>query len=157
MDTLDAIDKKILNLLQKEARTTIKEVAAVAGITPTPAYERIKRLERSGFIKGYVALLDKDLVGRNLTVFCQVSLKSHTTAMIEEFEAHVQKLPEVMECYHTAGNFDYLLKVMVQDMEAYQRFIVSKLSTTQVMSNIQSVFVMKDIKQELAFELQEKK
>ncbi|MEH0154235.1 Lrp/AsnC family transcriptional regulator [Limibacter armeniacum] len=153
MSKLDQIDKKILNRLQEDSRTTTKELSSEVGISTTPVYERVKRLEKDGYIKKYVALVDKDKVERELTVFCQVSLKSHLKKNIQQFQEHMLGLPEVMECYHMAGNFDYLIKVMVRNMKEYQKFVVEKLTTTDVIDHVQSLFVMGEVKQETKFPL----
>ncbi|MEN7551187.1 Lrp/AsnC family transcriptional regulator [Rapidithrix thailandica] len=155
MENLDLIDRKILGLLQNNARITMKEIAAATGISTTPAYERVKRMERQGIIKGYVTLLDKERINRQLTVFCQVTLKSHSKPDIVKFEKHIFQFSEIMECYHTAGSFDYLLKIMVADMDAYQKFIMEKLAETEAMAHFQSVFVMGDVKVETAFAMSE--
>ncbi|GAA4848213.1 Lrp/AsnC family transcriptional regulator [Algivirga pacifica] len=150
---MDEIDKKILTALQQDARTTHKELSAIAGISTTPVYERVKRLEREGVIKRYVALLDKKKVGKALTVISMVTLKSHKKDVIDKFHEHVLAMPEVMECYHMAGNYDYMLKVLVNDMEEYQKLLVEDLARTEAIANIQSMFVMGEVKQETAYNL----
>ena len=112
---LDAIDKQILNLLQQNSKANIKEVALKIGLTQTPTYERIKRLEKLGVIQKYVAVLNKEKVGYTVEVFCQVSLLVHSKDLITKFEIAVNKIDEVIECFHVAGNYDYLLKVIVKD------------------------------------------
>ncbi|MDZ4705309.1 MAG: Lrp/AsnC family transcriptional regulator [Saprospiraceae bacterium] len=123
-----------------------KEVAAQLNMTTTPVYERIKRMEEDGYIRKYVALADKDKLGLSLLAFCNVSLKEHARDALLNFEEQVRDLPEVIECYHIAGLFDYLLKVVVTDMAAYQHFIVNKLAAFDNIGNVQSMFVMTEIK-----------
>jgi len=142
---MDNIDKKILEALQKDARMTMKELASVVGISTTPVYERVKRLQRNGTLN-FKAIIDKKKLGYSMVVFCQVTINSHEIDTIKSFEKHINSLPEVIESYHTAGSFDYLLKVIVKDMDHYQSFLVNKLSTSKTMANIQSVFVMSEKK-----------
>ena len=142
---MDSIDKKILDALQKDARMTMKELASIVGISTTPVYERVKRLQRNGVLN-FKAIIDKKKLGYSMIVFCQVSINSHEIKTIKSFEEHIESLSEVVESYHTAGSFDYLLKVIVKDMDHYQSFLVNKLSTSKTMANIQSVFVMSEKK-----------
>jgi DNA-binding Lrp family transcriptional regulator len=143
---LDDTDRRLLELLQTDAFLTNKELAARLHLTPTPIHERVKRLEREGYIRGYVALLDKAKIGRSLVAFCQVSLKEHTQAFIQEFEEKIRELPEVIECYNIAGPYDYLLKIMVRDMDDYRRFVVEQLTALAHIGGPQSTFVMAEIK-----------
>lgn len=146
MYTPDATDMKILRLLQQNARLTHKELADKLHLTTTPVYERIRRLEREGYILKQVALLNKDKVGKSLVAYCNVSLKEHARPFLRKFEKEVLSLTEVVECYHIAGNYDYLLKVMVKDMAEYQNFIVHKLATLDNIGQAQSSFVMTEVK-----------
>ncbi|MCP3928448.1 MAG: Lrp/AsnC family transcriptional regulator [Bacteroidetes bacterium] len=146
MNGLDATDKRILQLLQENAKLTNKEIAGKLGMSVTPIYERIKRLERGGVIKKYVAIVDKAKVGLPLVAFCNVSLKEHSQQYILRFEKEVHSLTEVIECYHVAGMFDYLIKVIIKDMEAYQYFIVHKLAALDNIGQVQSSFVLTNIK-----------
>lgn len=146
MVNLDLTDKKILNLLQQNSKANIKEIALKIGLTQTPTYERIKRLEKEGVIKNYIAVLDKEKVGYTIEVFCQVTLLVHSKEMITRFENAVNKIDEVMECFHVAGNYDYLLKIIVKDMNSYQAFLKNKLSVLDSVANVQSTFVMSSTK-----------
>ncbi len=146
MRPLDNTDRRIIDLLQSDAKLTNKEVAAQLNMTTTPVYERIKRMEEDGYIRKYVALADKDKLGLSILAFCNVSLKEHARDYLLNFETQVRSLPEVIECYHIAGLFDYLLKVVVPDMPAYHDFIVKKLATFDYIGNVQSMFVMTEIK-----------
>ncbi|MEL7122792.1 MAG: Lrp/AsnC family transcriptional regulator [Bacteroidota bacterium] len=153
MKQLDAIDKRILNILQDNGKLTNKEIAARLGMTVTPVYERIKKLEEYGFIQKYVALIDTSKLGFQLVAFCNVSLKEHSKAFLSRFEEEIKKFDEVITCYHIAGQFDYLLKVVIKDMEAYQNFIVNKLASLENIGNVQSSFVMTDVKSSTAVKL----
>ncbi len=149
--TLDDIDWKILSLLQHDAKLTNKEIADKVGMTSTPVYERIKRLEQQGYIKQYVALLDKRKINKSLTVFTSVQLKQHEHDVLLQFEREIVTLDEVMECYHMTGIDDYLLKVAVKDMDEYQNFIVNKLAKLPNIATVRSSFIMTEIKHETAF------
>ena len=153
MPKFDTVDKKILNLLQLNSKINIKELALKTGLTQTPIYERIKRLEKSGTIKKYIAVLDKEKLGFTLEVFCQVTLLVHSKELINRFENCVNKMDEVIECFHVAGNYDYLLKVIVKDMKNYQLFLKNKLSVLESVTNVQSTFVMTSTKENTIYNL----
>lgn len=143
---LDATDRRILQLLQSDGKMKIKEIAAELGMTNTPIFERIKRLEKEGYIQHYTAVLDKEKLGFALTAFCSVTLEQHHKAYLDQFEMDVVQLPEVNACYHIAGMFDYLLKIHVKDMQHYQQFITDKLASLANIGRVQSSFVMTEIK-----------
>ena len=142
MYKLDSKDRKILQILQKNAKVNIKEIAYKVGLSTTPVYERIKRLEKKGIISYYSAIIDKEKIGLELTVFCQVSLQTHAKSLIERFENAIRNMPEVVEAHHIAGNFDYLLKIVARDSKQYHHFIIETLSKLDMISNVQSNFVM---------------
>ncbi len=146
MRSLDSIDFRILQLLQENAKSTNKDIAARLGMTTTPIYERIKRLEEEGYIQKYVALVDRRKLDYALAAYCNVSLKEHSQTFLQQFEKQIQAIPEVQECYHIAGSFDYLLKVVVRDMVAYQDFVVNKLAALDNIGNVESSFVMTEVK-----------
>lgn len=146
MRAIDPTDMRILNLLQENAQLTNKEIAAQLGLSTTPVFERIKRLEEDGIISQYVALVNRQKLDYALLAFCNVSLKEHARDYLKQFENEVRSLREVIECYHVAGMFDYLLKVVIKDMNAYQDFIVNKLAALDNIGNVQSSFVMTEIK-----------
>ena len=125
---LDAVDIKILEILQGDARITTKALADQLNLSTTPVFERVKRLERDGLIKKYVALVDNKKLGLRLIAFISISLTKHSRSYLEKFVKEVEQYPEVMECYHIAGNYDFLLKVVVRNMEVYETFILNKLS-----------------------------
>jgi len=122
MHSLDSTDISILQLLQHDARLTNKEIADKLGKSVTPVYERIRKLEEEGYIARYVALLNKDLIGKHLVAFTTVQLKEHSLVALKGFEKEVIKFPEVMECYQLTGQFDFLLKTAIRDMVEYNDF-----------------------------------
>ncbi len=146
MENLDDIDITILRILQNDSKKTAKEIAKTLNLTPSPVYERIRRLENQGFIKKYVAILDKKRIDRSVTTICQVSMRYHNEAFIEKFEEQIQNLKEVQECYHMAGQVDFILKINTKDLESYHNFIKYKLSKIENIGVLNSTFVLKDIK-----------
>ena len=143
---LDEIDKKILRLLQEDAHYTLKDIANKINLSLTPVHDRVKRLEKDGIIEKYVTLLDKKKLGNNLTVYCQVTLTKQTYDTSEGFNQSILNLPEVVECNYVSGNFDYMLKVVVEDGEAYNQFYQHKLSALSSVLHISSYFVISEIK-----------
>ena len=144
---LDSKDLAILHLLQKNARITVKEISEQMHLSTTPVHERIKRMEASGVIKQYATLLDHTKVKKGLMVICYVSLKEHSKNAGVKFIETIHSLNEVIECYNISGEFDFMLKVVSEDMNAYYDFHVNKLSQIENMGHVQSVFVMGIIKQ----------
>lgn len=144
---LDKNDLAILKLLQENARITVKEISEKIHLSTTPVHERIKRLEQNGVIKQYATLLDPNKVDRGLMVICYVSLKEHSKSAGVRFIKNINDLQEVMECYSISGEFDFMLKILCKDMNAYYDFHVNKLSQQENMGNVQSVFVMGVIKE----------
>lgn len=142
MVKLDATDIKILEVLQTDGRITTKALADQLSLSTTPVFERVKRLEREGIIKQYVALLDNRKLDLMLTAFISISLTKHSRSYLEKFVNEVNQYPEVMECYHIAGNFDFLLKVVLKNMERYEAFVLTKLSTIVNLGQVQSSFVL---------------
>ncbi|MBC7124660.1 MAG: Lrp/AsnC family transcriptional regulator [Bacteroidales bacterium] len=153
MRNIDEIDRKLLNILQDNSRVTIRELSERLHLSTTPIHERIKKLEKNGYIKRYITLLDPKALGKKLTVFISVSLSSHTKEVIDAFEHEVKKLPEVMECYYVSGNWDFLLKVQCNDMEDYHNFVIHKFSVIKNITQFYSSFVMSESKQTYKYEL----
>lgn len=151
---MDAIDKRILMVLQNDAKANIKIIAEKSGLSVSPTFARIKKLEQLGYIKKYVALLDEVKIGKSIQVFCQVTLSIHSKEVIDNFKKQIAKLHDVMGCYHVSGNYDFLLKIAVKDMNEYRQFAVEKLSVIEGISNVQSTFVLEEIKNEVAHKLQ---
>ena len=146
MDTLDKTDLQILRTLQRNAKLTTKELADAVHLTPTPVFERQKRLERNGYIKKYVAVLDPEQLGKGLLVFCKVKLKQINREIADDFERRIRHIPEVTECYNTSGTYDYLLKVRAADMKEYQQFILNKMGILESLASLESIFVMSEVK-----------
>lgn len=147
MEHIDPVNLKILKLLVKDGLATNKEIAANLNLTTTPVHERVKRLRRDGIIDKYTIELNRKKLNKNLMVFCSVSLKEHAADFLNKFENDVQTLPEVVECYCISGGADFLLKILVADMDEYKLFILDKLSALANIGNAQSQFVVKEVKQ----------
>ena len=150
---LDAIDKKLLRYLQQDAKQTNKELSLKLDLSVTAVYERVKKLERIRLIKGYVALLDKKQLGLGFMVFCHVKLAQHTEANITEFEAEVAALDEVLECFHVSGEYDYLLKVVVANMDEFRTFMINKLTSLKHIGSTQSSFTISEVKNSTILEI----
>ncbi|MEP0213691.1 MAG: Lrp/AsnC family transcriptional regulator [Cellulophaga sp.] len=150
---MDAVDKKILMLLQQNAKQNTKEIADKIGLTVSPTFERIKKLEQQNYIKGYVALLNEEMINKTIKVYCHITLATHSRELIDNFKNNVAHLPEIMSCQHLSGNYDFLLKVAVSDMTQYQQFVLDKLSVIKGISNVQSSFVLEEIKNDTAYAL----
>ncbi len=144
--TIDDADLRILRALQLDSRLTIKEIANKVGLSSTPVFERLKRLERQGYIKQYITILDAEKLNLGFMVFCNVKLNGINKKIATEFVERVQELKEVTECYNVSGNFDYLLKIHVHDMKSYQEFILNKLGVIESVGHIESTFVMNEDK-----------
>jgi len=143
---IDEKDLAILKLLQQNARITVKEISQQIHLSTTPVHERIKRMEEAGVIKQYATLLDHSKVKKGLMVICYVSLRQHNKTAGTKFIKMIQSMPEVVECYNISGEFDFMLKVMTENMDAYYDFHVNKLSQEENIGHVQSVFVMGVIK-----------
>jgi DNA-binding Lrp family transcriptional regulator len=143
----DKKDLSILRLLQENARITVKEISEKVHLSTTPVHERIKRMEESGIIKQYATLVDNAKVKKGLTVICYVSLKQHGKNAGMKFIQTINDLNEVIECFSISGEFDFMLKVVCEDMNAYYDFHVNKLSEIENVGHVQSIFVMGIIKQ----------
>jgi Lrp/AsnC family transcriptional regulator, leucine-responsive regulatory protein len=144
---MDATDLAILRLLQQNARITIKEISDKVHLSTTPVHERIRRMEERGVIKQYVTLLDGTKVKKGLMVICYISLRQHSKAAGDKFIKAIMGMNEVLECLTISGEFDFMLKVVAENMDAYYDFHVNRLSQIENISNVQSVFVMGVIKQ----------
>ena len=143
---MDAIDAAILEILEENAKLGTKEIAAQVGLSVTPTYERIRKMEREGIIKRYTIEIDKSRIGKGLQVFCYVSLKEHNLELLQRFEEQVIALPEVVTCFHIAGDHDYALFIEIQDMETYESFLRHKLTTIPSIVNVRSSFVMNEMR-----------
>ena len=145
---LDETDLQILKTLQKNAKLTTKELADAVHLTPTPVFERQKRLEKKGYIKKYVAVLDPEKLGQGLLVFCKVKLKQINHEIADSFTRRIMRIPEVTECYNISGSFDYLLRIQSPDMKYYQQFLLKVIGRHENVASLESTFVMEEIKHE---------
>ena len=146
MTKLDETDIQLLKALQKNAKANTKELCEQLNLSKTPVYERIRRLEKDGVIMGYSAMIDNKKVGLPLIVFCNVSLAVHDDEHIERFKKDIAAIDEVMECYSTGGVFDFLLKVVLKDMDEFNSFVFEKLTKVHGIIKMQSSFVLSEIK-----------
>ena len=144
--TLDPTDIKILNLLQQDARLEIRQIAGLVHKSASPVHQRIRKLQEQGFIKGYVAVLDRVKIGRPLLAIAQVSLANQSKAMFLDFEEQVIQLPEVQLCLQLSGSCDFILHVAVADTLAYQDFLMNRLCSLQQVASVQTCFVLKECK-----------
>ena len=145
-EKLDKMDLQILRTLQENARLTTKELAAQVSLSSTPVFERLKRLEREGYIKKYIAVLDADKLNQGFVVFCNVKLRRMNKDIAMEFTRIIQNIPEVTECYNISGSYDYLLKIHAPNMKYYQEFIINVLGTIDSLGSLESMFVMDEVK-----------
>ncbi|MBF1401837.1 Lrp/AsnC family transcriptional regulator [Prevotella histicola] len=143
---LDDIDKKILRILQRDSHLTVKELAARVHLSPSPVFERQKRLEREGYIERYMAVVNSHRVGNGIMVLCNIRLKQHTQELIQEFMDVVQSIDEITECYNTSGDYDFLIKVYARDMKCYQQFMLNTLGTIDCIGSLHSIFVIDETK-----------
>lgn len=150
---LDAIDKRLLAFLQSDSKQTTKELSVKLNLSVTAVYERIKKLEREEIISKYVALLNRNKIQKGFVVFCHLKLMQHTKEFISQFEKEVVQLNEVLECFHVSGDYDYILKICVANMEEYREFMVTKLTTLQHIGSTHSTFMIGEVKNTTAFDL----
>ncbi|AUS06193.1 Lrp/AsnC family transcriptional regulator [Pseudotamlana carrageenivorans] len=146
MTMLDDIDIRILKLLQTNSSLTTKDLAAKVNLSTTPVFERVKRLEKNGYIKNYIAVLDAEKLNKGLMVFCNVTLKEHTREIGNQFVKDILLLKEVVACYNISGDYDFLLKIVVSDMKEYQNFVLDHLGGIKNIGSAHSTFVMGEIK-----------
>lgn len=144
---LDKKDLEILRLLQDDCKLTVRDIAEKIHLSATPTHERIKRMEREGVIRQYVALLNNRMVNRGIMVLCQVSLKDHDKRTARAFVQAISGLPEVLECYNISGEFDFLLKIVSSSMESFHKFYMTRLSEIKGIGQTKSSFVMDVIKE----------
>ena len=151
--TLDSIDKKLLFMLQSDCKKTTKELSLKLNLSVTAVYERIKKLEREGIIDKYVVLVNRSKVEKGFVVFCHLKHIQHTKEFLTKFESEVVKLKEVLECHHVSGDYDYILKILVKDMEAYREFLVTKLTTLEHIGSTHSTFMISEVKNTTVIEV----
>ena len=153
LENLDMIDLELLRVLQKDAKLTTKEIANHVNLSSTPVYERIKRLEKEGLIEKYTAIVNAEKVGKKLTVFCNITLKEHTKEIGNKFVMDIVSLKEVVECYNISGDYDFLLKIIIEDMKHYQSFVINELGSVKNIGSAHSTFVIGVIKHNYAVPL----
>ena len=150
IEHLDRTDILILRELQKDAKLTTKELAAKVNLSPSPTFERQKRLEREGYIQRYVAVVDPIKVGNGIMVLCNVRLKHHSKEFSRQFTSVIAGIDEVVECFNTSGEYDYMLKIYARDMRHYQDFILGTLGDLDCIGSLHSIFVIGEVKNTLA-------
>lgn len=143
---LDATDLHLLDCLQHNCRLTVKELAAAIHLSPTPTFERVKRLEREGYIKNYVAVLDAEKIDCGFVAFCYIKMKQHTYENNLRITEAIRKIPEIAECYNVSGDHDYLLKIYTRDMKSYQKFLLRILGDLDCIGSVNSSFVLEEVK-----------
>ncbi|MBR0501856.1 MAG: Lrp/AsnC family transcriptional regulator [Paludibacteraceae bacterium] len=146
MANLDTTDQQILKELQQNSKLSTKELASLVNLTPTPVFERQKRLEKEGYIKKYVAVLDPEKLGYGIIVLCSVKLKQHTRENGNQFMSVINQMDQVTECYNISGEYDFMMKVYVRDMKDYQDFVMNKLGSIDCIGGLQSIFVIGEAK-----------
>ncbi len=150
---LDLIDKKLINLLQNNSKQTTKQLSLQLNLSVTAIYERVKKLEKEEVIKKYVTLINKNKVEKSFLVFCHLKLEKHTKEYITVFEREIDKLKEVTECFHVSGDYDYILKIYVKDMEEYREFMINKLTALKYIGSTHSIFTIGEVKSSTAITL----
>lgn len=150
---LDIIDKKLINLLQYDCKQTTKQLSLHLNLSVTAVYERIKKLEKENIIKQYVALINKNKIEKSFLVFCHLKLLQHSKEFISTFEKEITQLQEVSECFHVSGDYDYILKIYVKDMQEYREFMVTKLTAIKHIGSTHSIFTIGEVKNTTAIHL----
>ena len=153
MEILDRTDILILRELQKDAKLTTKELAAKVNLSPSPVFERQKRLEREGYIKKYIAVVDPIKTGNGIMVLCNVRLKQHSKEFSQRFTAVISQIDEVVECFNTSGDYDYQLKIYARNMQDYQEFVLGTLGDLDCIGSLHSIFVIGEVKNTLSVPL----
>ena len=156
MPKFDSTDIEILKLIQEDSRLTIKEIAGQLNLSTTPIFERLKRLEKQGVIRKYVAILDPKKLGKKLNAFIQITIEDHSKKALDLFFEQVNVYPEVLECHHLTGDSDFLLKIVVADIEEYNTFVTEKLSTVPNIGRVKSSFSLSVGRSTTAFKIDEK-
>ena len=150
---LDIIDKKLINLLQQDSKQTTKQLSLQLNLSVTAIYERVKKLENQKVIEKYVAIVNKNKIEKSFLVFCHIKLMQHSKEYLNTFEYEVLKLEEVSECFHVSGDYDYILKIYVKDMDAYRNFVVTKLTAIKHIGSTHSTFAIEQVKNTTAIQL----
>ena len=146
-DGLDELDKIILNIIQKDGRISNADLARQINLSPPATHTRLRRLEQQGYIRHYVALLDREKLGYDMVCFISISLQLHQFSQVEQFRAIILAMPEVLECHHLTGEFDYLLKVVIRNRKDLERFVVNQLTPIPGVARIHTRLVLTEVKQ----------
>lgn len=155
-DQLDTKDQLILEILQNDSTISVKDIGEKIGLSFTPTYERIKNLERNGVIKKYVALVDRFKIGVEIVVYCNITLKEQSKEALDEFEQMIIAIPQVLDVISLSGNYDYMLKIVAQDIRSYNEFVVNVISNIPNIGQYHSSIVMNECKKETAYPLKVK-
>ncbi len=155
MKEIDRTNRRILNILQAKGSITNAELAGLIGLAPATVFERVKKLERSGIIRNYVALVDPEKIGKSIIAFVFITMNEYTQQTIQHLSEEISKMPEVLECYRLAGDKDYLLKVVADDIPAYDAFVFNRLARLQKVGKFSSMFVLSTVKHQTKIELDE--
>lgn len=150
---IDNTDKKLINLLQKNSKQTTKQLALQLNLSVTAVYERIKKLEKEEVVQKYVAIINKNKIEKSFLVFCHLKLIQHSIDYVTTFEREILKLEEVSECFHVSGDYDYILKIYVKDMDEYRQFMVTKLTAIKYIGSTHSTFAIEEVKNTTAIHL----
>jgi len=150
---LDDKNRQILEIIQKDAKLSIKEIASRIGLSFTPTYERLKSMEETGIITKYVALVDRQKVGLKVAAYCSVTLKEQSKSTLIEFEESIKDIPEIVETISVSGNYDYMLKIVAPDIDSYNKFVVDVISNLPSIGQYHSSIVMNEVKKETAFKI----
>lgn len=148
---LDAVDLQLLAALQKDGKRSVKELASLVGLTKTPVYERIRRLEAEGVIRKYVALVDKRALPSRMSAFCAVTLRQQATPHVEAFADAIRDLPEVLDCWVIGGEFDLLLRIVCADLSAYYSFVTGSIAALDNVAHTRSSFIIEQVKASTAW------
>ncbi len=151
---LDEVNKQILSILQDDGSITNSELAKRIGLAPASTLERVKKLEKTGIIRKYVALLDSEKIGRDIVAFVEISMSEHSAETIKLFTREIVKIPEVLDCYHISGDKDFLLKVVTDSIKNYETFALEKLAVLPHVGKISTLFVLSTIKEETSLHLE---
>ena len=150
---LDSIDRKLINLLQNDSKQTTKQLSLQLNLSVTAIYERIRKLENQNVIEKYVAIINKNKIEKSFLVFCHIKLVQHSREYVTTFEREILKLTEVSECFHVSGDYDYILKIYVKNMDEYRNFMVTKLTAIKYIGSTHSIFTIEQVKNTTAIYL----
>jgi len=151
---MDEIDKHLLEILQREGRLSNAELARRINLSPPATHARLRRLEELGYIRGYVALLDREKAGYDMLCFVHISLQVHQPEQVEGVRAAIRQMPEVMECHHVTGEYDYLLKVVIRNRKDLERFVLERLTPVPGVARIHTSLVLSEVKSSTALPLE---